>query len=284
MKRLVFLSLVLMMTGAVPVLADHPGGATTADIRRLQSEADLLDESMSQIREDNPRAAEFRRREGEIRDELIWLRGQVRRHQRNEQQGLGATQAEVEELRQSIADLRRDVDGTVDRRYQPSGAIDVPNGTEMTVRLDTTISSRTARREDRVDGTVAESVRVDGRVAIPAGSRVRGIVQDVQAANRPSHGGRIDLSFDQLIMPDGRRVEMRSSVSSIQEEGFSKKRAGLGAALGGILGGVLEGKKGALIGVLVGGGGAVIASKGDDVELPAGTVVNLRLDRPVAVR
>ena len=39
-----------------------------------------------------------------------------------------------------------------------------------------------------------------------------------------------------------------------------------------------------LIGVLVGGGGAVVASKGDDVELPAGTVVNLRLERPVAVR
>ena len=54
--------------------------------------------------------------------------------------------------------------------------------------------------------------------------------------------------------------------------------------LGGILGGVLDGKKGALIGVLVGGGGAVVASKGDDVELPAGTVVNLRLERPVAVR
>jgi hypothetical protein len=125
---------------------------------------------------------------------------------------------------------------------------------------------------------------VDGEVEIPVGTRVRGIVQDVQPAERPSKGGRLDLEFDQLLMPNGRRVDIRSTVASLSESGIDKKRAGLGAVLGGILGGVLEGKTGALVGVLVGGGGAMVASKGDDVELPAGTVVNLRLDRPVAVR
>jgi hypothetical protein len=271
------------MTSAVTVSADHPAGATIADIRQLQSDVDRLDDSLAQVGDTSPRAEEFRRREAEIRDDLIWLRGQVRRHQRDESQGLGASQAEVEELRRSIVDLRNDVDRTLDPRPL-SGDIGVPNGTEMAVRLDRALSSRTARREDRVEATVAESVRVAGRVAIPAGTRVRGIVQDVEPASRPSHGGRLELTFDQLLMPNGRRVDIRSSVAGIEEEGLDKKRAGLGAVLGGILGGVLDGKKGALIGVLVGGGGAVVASKGDDVELPAGTVVNLRLDRPVAVR
>jgi hypothetical protein len=50
-----------------------------------------------------------------------------------------------------------------------------------------------------------------------------------------------------------------------------------------VLGGILGGKKGALLGVIVGGGGAVAATKGDDVELPAGTIVTLRLDRPLEV-
>jgi hypothetical protein len=273
-----------MMTGAATAWADHPGGATQADIRRLQSEADLLDDSMQQLGDDNPRAAEFRRREADIRDDLIWLRGQVRRHQRDNTEGLGASQAEVAELERSITDLRNDVNGTVDGRNRPVGEIGVPNGTEMEVRLDNALSSRTARSEDRVEGTVASSVRVDGRVAIPAGTRVRGYVQNVQPASRPSHGGRIELTFDQLLMADGRSVDIRSSVAGIEEEGLNKKRAGLGAILGGILGGVLEGGKGAVVGVLVGGGGAVVASKGDDVELPAGTLVSLRLERPVAVR
>lgn len=285
MKRLLLLSLVLTMAGVAPALADHPTGATMEDLRQLQAEVDRLDVSLAQLSNGSSRE-EFQRREDDIRDELIWLRGQVRRHQRDESQGLGASKAEVEQIRQSIVDLRNDVDRTLGTRPRRSGSgeISVPNGTEMTVRLDTALSSKTARREDRVEATVAESVRVDGEVQIPAGTRVRGIVQDVVPAERPSKGGRLDLEFDQLLMPNGRRVDIRGNVASLKEGGIDKKRAGLGAVLGGILGGVLEGKKGALIGVLVGGGGAVVASKGDDVELPAGTVVNLRLERPVAVR
>ncbi len=286
MKRLLLLSLALTMAGVAPALADHPTGATMEDIRQLQADVDQLDASLARL-SDTARTEEFRQREADIRDELVWLRGQVRRHQRDEAQGLGASRAEVEEIRRSIVELRDDVDrsqGTRSSRRMGSGAINVPNGTEMTVRLDTPLSSKTARREDRVEATIAESVRVDGEVQIPAGTRVRGIVQDAQPAERPSKGGRLDLAFDQLVMPNGQRVDIRSTVASVKESGVDKKRAGLGAVLGGILGGVLEGKEGALIGVLVGGGGAVVASKGDDVELPAGTVVNLRLERPVAVR
>ena len=286
MKRLLLLSLALTMAGVAPALADHPTGATMEDIRQLQADVDQLDASLARL-SDTARTEEFRQREADIRDELVWLRGQVRRHQRDEAQGLGASRAEVEEIRRSIVELRDDVDrsqGTRSSRRMGSGAINVPNGTEMTVRLDTPLSSKTARREDRVEATIAESVRVDGEVQIPAGTRVRGIVQDAQQAERPSKGGRLDLAFDQLVMPNGQRVDIRSTVASVKESGVDKKRAGLGAVLGGILGGVLEGKEGALIGVLVGGGGAVVASKGDDVELPAGTVVNLRLERPVAVR
>jgi hypothetical protein len=284
MKRLVLLSLVAALSGATQASADHPTGATSADIRQLQSEADQLDTSLQGLSDSHPRSAELRRREAEIRDELIWLRGQVRRHQRNDQQGLGASQAEVEELRRSIVDLRNDVDAAADRRVGSTGDLNVPTGTEMSVRIDTALSSRTARREDLVDGTLTESVRVDGRVAIPAGARVRGIVTNAEPAGRASSGGRIEMTFDQLQLPNGRRVDIRSSVASIEEEGFSKKRAGLGAVIGGILGGVLDGKKGALIGVLVGGGGAVVADKGNEVEIPAGTVVNLRLDRPLEAR
>lgn len=285
MKKLALLSLVLSMVAAVQASAQQETAATSTDIRHLQSEADLLDETMQLVSDDQPRAGEFRQREADIRDELIWLRGQVRRHQRNNREGLGASQAEVEELRRSIADLRNDVEGTLDARSGPgSGELRVSDGTEIAVRLDTSLSSRTARREDRVLGTVAESVRLDGTVAIPAGSVVRGIVEDVQPAARPSQGGRIALTFQELQLPNGQRLDIRSRVASIREGGFSKKRAGLGAVLGGILGGVLDGGKGALIGVLVGGGGAVVASKGEELELPAGTWVNLRLESAVTVR
>ena len=283
MKKLALLSLVVGMSVA-PAFADHPTGATGADIRRLQTDIDRLDDSLGQLSDSSPRAAEFRRREADLRDQLTTLRTQVRRHQQNNRQGLGASQAEVEAVRQEAVALRQEIDRTLDGGSSTSGSVAVPDGTEFAVRLEQPLSSATARREDRVEATVAESVRVDGRVVIPAGATVRGIVMNAEPARRPSNGGRLELSFDQVEMANGRRADIHSRVVSIDEGGFSKKRAGIGAALGGILGGILDGKQGALIGVLVGGGGAVVASKGGEVELPAGTVMTVRLDQPIASR
>jgi hypothetical protein len=284
MKKLALLSLVVGMA-AVPAFADHPTGATGADIRRLQTDIDRLDDSLTQLSDSNPRAGEFRRREAELRDRLTTLRTQVRRHRQNNREGLGASQAEVEDVRQSAVALRNEVDRTIDRGgVSTSGSITVPDGTEFAVRLEQPLSSATARREDRVDASVAETVRVDGRVVIPAGATIRGIVTNVEPARRPSNGGRLEISFDQVEMANGRRADIRSRVVSIDEGGLSKKRAGIGAALGGILGGILDGKQGALIGVLVGGGGAVVGSKGGEVDLPAGTVLNVRVDQFVATR
>jgi hypothetical protein len=38
--------------------------------------------------------------------------------------------------------------------------------------------------------------------------------------------------------------------------------------------------KGALIGVLIGGGGTMVATEGKDVTLPAGTLLRVRMDTP----
>ena len=62
------------------------------------------------------------------------------------------------------------------------------------------------------------------------------------------------------------------------------QRAGIGAALGTLLGGVIGGSKGALVGLVVGGAGGAISSKGEDVELPEGTNLTLRLEQPISLR
>jgi hypothetical protein len=103
-------------------------------------------------------------------------------------------------------------------------------------------------------------------------------VRDVERAQRPSKAGRLDLDFDTLYL-DRDRLDLRARVVSISAPTAGK--AGIGATLGAILGGVLGGSKGALIGILVGGTGAVAGTKGEEAELPAGTVVRIRLERPL---
>jgi hypothetical protein len=207
----------------------------------------------------------------------------VRRHAQDPDRGLGATKEEVDSIQQQIVSLRRDIEASgVGSGRGDYGDIRVPDGTEIQIRLDQPLSSRTARPEDRIVGTVAESVRQDGRVAIPAGTEVRGIVRDVEPARRPAHGARMEMSFNQMQLGN-RTVDIQSKLVSVNEGRVDKRKAGLGAILGGVLGAVLDGKKGAVLGAIVGGTGAVVATKGDDVELPAGTLLTVRLDRPVSL-
>jgi outer membrane lipoprotein SlyB len=62
---------------------------------------------------------------------------------------------------------------------------------------------------------------------------------------------------------------------------------GGGAVLGGIIGAIAGGGKGAAIGVLVGGAGgagAQVLTRGHDVQVPAETLLNFRLDKPVMLQ
>lgn len=278
----VMLLAAIFLAAAVPALADHPQTATPSELRELRVEVNRLDDRLRMVHDDHPRAREFRNREKEIREDLAWLRDQMLQHQKDEGKGLGASRKEVEALRKEIRSLGDDIDASLDALAASAGQIDVPDGTEIQLRLEEPISSKTARPEDRVVATVAEPVYParKGRVAIPAGTEVRGVVEAVQRAERPSKGGRLEMSFDSLVV-DEQRVSMDARVVEVKEGGIDERKAGLGALIGGVLGAVVDGKKGALVGAILGGTGAVVASSGSEVELPAGTLLTLRLERPL---
>ena len=73
------------------------------------------------------------------------------------------------------------------------------------------------------------------------------------------------------------------SIAETRSGDHTLRNGGLGAILGAVLGGVVDGKKGAIIGAVVGAGGGVLATKGEEVELPQGTLITLRLDGPMTV-
>jgi hypothetical protein len=73
---------------------------------------------------------------------------------------------------------------------------------------------------------------------------------------------------------------------ALESEGIRGEagKIGAGAGVGAIIGGILGGFKGAMAGILIGGGGTIAATEGTDVELPAGTVLRLRVDTPLDLR
>jgi hypothetical protein len=280
MKTLIFGLAAVLAAGAAAVRAeDRP--AELRDIQRLQQDLENLDEDLQGLdARSEPQARALRERADDIRDQATYLKVKIRRH-RGDEEGTGVSVAEVDELRHQVRDLRHDIGG---RTVTGDREVRVPAATELTLRLEQPVSSATAQVEDQIRATVLRPVRVGSVVAIPAGVEVRGIVREAVPADRLRRAGRLQLEFDALYV-DRSRQDLRTRIVSLQQDEATRdtaRKAGIGAIIGGVVGGLLKGRTGAVIGV-VAGGGAVMAQKGEDVELPEGTILKVQLDKPVTV-
>jgi hypothetical protein len=93
-----------------------------------------------------------------------------------------------------------------------------PAGTEVHIRLTTTVGSYASRAGTRVSAVLIAPVMVDGETVLPAGSMVAG---DVKRAARVGLGIRhetaaLDLEFNQVALPDGDPVALRARVAEVE--------------------------------------------------------------------
>jgi hypothetical protein len=157
------------------------------------------------------------------------------------------------------------------------------------LQTETRISSETAQLEDRVEAKVTRDVKVGDAIAIPAGSRAIGSVIQVERGGKFKARARLGIRFTTLVLADGTRMPM--STDAIYREGeapgnSSAKKIGGGAVGGAILGAILGGAKGAAIGATAGaGGGVAVVQAGDanEVTLPAGSQLTVRLLTPLTM-
>ena len=106
----------------------------------------------------------------------------------------------------------------------------VARGERLRARMNSTLSSKTARVGDTFTANVTESVySTNGVVVIPEGSRVTGRVDAVVAARKGGKPGTIDVSFTQLRLPNGlSRIALSSlanacAISSLLAPGVSPR-------------------------------------------------------------
>jgi hypothetical protein len=157
------------------------------------------------------------------------------------------------------------------------------------LETETRISSETARVEDRVEARVTRDVKVGDAIAIPTGSRAIGSVIQVERGGKFKERARLGIRFTTLVLADGTRLPMNTE--AIYREGdspanSSAAKIGGGAIGGAILGAILGGAKGAAIGATAGaGGGAAAVQVGDrqEVTVPAGSPITVRILSPVTV-
>ena len=162
----------------------------------------------------------------------------------------------------------------------------LPAGTTLYLELRSGIASDTSRVEDTVRARLRRPVNAHGRTILPAGTQVVGYVTDVERPGRVSGRAKIVMRFT-VVRYDGDEYDMRTR--AIEREADSTKgkdaaKVGIGAGAGAAVGAVLGGGSGAATGAAIGaaaGTGTALATKGEDVRLDVGTLLDTQLTAPL---
>lgn len=190
----------------------------------------------------------------------------------------------------------------------PKKTYTIPAGTKVLLQLRSSLNSKSARAGDGVYLASAFPVVVGNRVMIPAGVFVQGVVDRVVRAGHVKGRAQLDMHFTSIIFPNGTVVEIPGVVSglpgaskqrvkdgegTIEQDTDKTRNAGktaeialpTGATVGSIAGlgaghplaGSFEGLGAGLAAV----GLVSLFTRGADVNIEAGTQVEMVLQRPL---
>ena len=179
--------------------------------------------------------------------------------------------------------------------------ISLPAGTDLHVKLTTTLSTKTNESGDPWVGKVVEPIFAEGREVVPANSTVDGHITYVQPAGRVTGKGEMRIVADTITVPEEGTFAIVAALTEAQSsqgaklkgqegtiEGPGKDKgdtavgAGVGAGIGAAAGGLTAGPKGALYGAGIGAVAGVVrgmVKKHKGVVLPPGTEMTFTLSR-----
>ncbi|MEO8650377.1 MAG: LysM peptidoglycan-binding domain-containing protein [Acidobacteriota bacterium] len=193
--------------------------------------------------------------------------------------------------------------GTVTKRTAQARTFTIAAGKRVHARMNDNLSSKTSRVGDTFTVTVTEPVYSDtGAVVIPSGSEMTGRVNSVTPARKGGDPGQIDVSFNQLKLPNGMSRRINGSLTDLQSDDAKSDAEGTasgdkmkhrkiifigGGGVGGaVLGGAIGGGKGALIGGLLGAGAGLLGerfTKGEEAEVRSGSEFGVILNQSVSL-
>jgi type IV secretion system protein VirB10 len=185
-------------------------------------------------------------------------------------------------------------------------AYTLTSGTRIAVVLKHAISTRSARENDPVYAETSFPVVSNGHIVIPVGTYVQGVIQRTQRPGRVKGRGELVIHFNTLIFPSGYTLLLPGAIDSVpgaektdmkdkkegtiesqgtkgKDAGTVASSAGTGAAIGAV---VARSAGGAGLGGVIGAGvglASVLLTRGPDVRIESGTLVDMVLERAIVV-
>ena len=120
---------------------------------------------------------------------------------------------------------------------------------------------------------------------LPTGTELRGTVLESTRSGRVKGKASLAFRFDRMTVRGDRLTIQTARIASDAASSTSSdvKKGAIGGVGGAIVGGIAGGGTGAAIGAAAGATGTVLATRGNEVRLPAGTIVTTTLQKPLTI-
>lgn len=170
----------------------------------------------------------------------------------------------------------------------PPKPVVIPAGTELNVILADALNSGKNKAGDEFSANLAAPVYLNGATILERGAKLQGKVFVAEGAGRVSGKATMTIGLTG-VMHHGKIVPLSTQDMFTEAQSSKGKDAavvGGGAGIGALIGAIAGGGKGAAIGAAVGGAGgtgAVLATKGKEVDFPAEFKLTFTLDKDLSV-
>jgi len=156
-----------------------------------------------------------------------------------------------------------------------TGPVTVPAGSKLMLKTKDTISTASHQQGAKFTAELEAPLAVNGKVVAPKGTVVYGKVLESRGG-RAVGGIRLLVTFTDLNLNNQMIPIVTDDVGAEAGRGGAAKAVGAGALIG-----AAAGDAGA--GAAVGGAVALLASRGNHIEVPPGTLVEVSLKQPVSI-
>jgi len=189
------------------------------------------------------------------------------------------------------------------REQRKSGPVVLPAGSRVLLILNDYITTKMNERGDPFSTVVARDVFVGNELVIPEGAVINGTVGQVKQPGRVKGKAEMNLRFNQIVFKGGYEQNLSATLTGVgKDAGRIKDTEGTyegsgsegrdaaiitaGAGTGTIVGAIAGGGKGGLIGATIGGLvglAGVLTSRGKDIELTKGTLLEIMIDQDLRI-
>jgi len=162
-----------------------------------------------------------------------------------------------------------------------TGSVTVPVGTRLIARTNTSVNSKQHKAGHKFTARLEADLVVEERIVAPRGSTLYGVIAVAKQSGRLVGKSSIELTFTDIML-NNQMVPIKTSEVKALTQGTGKSTVGATARTAAI-GGLINGSKGAKDGAKVGLGVSLL-TRGNSVNIPAGTMLELQIAAPFTVK